>query len=46
MENKNKAILLGMIGMIVVLLSGTYAYYRWSSTDNINVNVNNWYFNT
>lgn len=40
MENKNKAILLGMIGMIVVLLSGTYAYYRWSSTDNINVNVN------
>ena len=40
MENKNKAILLGMIGMIMVLLSGTYAYYRWSSTDNINVNVN------
>ena len=36
----NKKIIIGIIGVIILLIGGTYAYYRWSSTENINVSIN------
>ena len=38
MEN-NKGLIIGIIGLIIVMIGGTYAYYRWNSTSNINVSV-------
>ena len=35
----NKGLIIGIIGLIIVAVGATYAYYRWSSTENINVNV-------
>ena len=35
----NKKIIIGIIGAIILLVGGTYAYYRWNSTSNINVSV-------
>ena len=35
----NKGIIIGIIGLIIVMIGGTYAYYRWSSSDNININI-------
>ena len=35
----NKGLIIGIIGLIVVMIGGTYAYYRWSSSDNININI-------
>ena len=35
----NKGLIIGIIGLIVVMIGGTYAYYRWSSTSNINISV-------
>ena len=36
----NKGLIIGIIGLIIVIIGGTYAYYRWNSTENINVSVN------
>jgi len=38
MEN-NKGLIIGIIGLIIVMIGGTYAYYRWNSTSNVNVSV-------
>ena len=38
MEN-NKGLIIGIIGLIIVMIGGTYAYYRWNSASNINVSV-------
>ena len=38
MENI-KGLIIGIIGLIIVMIGGTYAYYRWNSTSNINVSV-------
>ena len=38
MEN-NKGLIIGIIGLIIGMIGGTYAYYRWNSTSNINVSV-------
>ena len=35
----NKGLIIGIIGLIIVMIGGTYAYYRWSSSDNININI-------
>lgn len=35
----NKGLIIGIIGLIIVMIGGTYAYYRWNSTSNINVSV-------
>ena len=35
----NKGLIIGIIGLIKVMIGGTYAYYRWNSTSNINVSV-------
>ena len=35
----NKELIIGIIGLIIVMIGGTYAYYRWNSTSNINVSV-------
>ena len=35
----NKGLIIGTIGLIIVMIGGTYAYYRWNSTSNINVSV-------
>ena len=35
----NKGVIIGIIGLIIVMIGGTYAYYRWNSTSNINVSV-------
>ena len=35
----NKGLIIGIIGIIIVMIGGTYAYYRWNSTSNINVSV-------
>ena len=35
----NTGLIIGIIGLIVVMIGGTYAYYRWSSSDNININI-------
>ena len=35
----NKGLIIGIIGLIIVMVGGTYAYYRWNSTSNINVSV-------
>ena len=32
-------LIIGIIGLIIVMIGGTYAYYRWNSTSNINVSV-------
>ena len=31
----NKGLIIGMIGLIILMIGGTYAYYKWSSTSNI-----------
>lgn len=36
---KNGGLILGIIGALVILAGGTYAYYKWSSTTNINVSI-------
>ena len=36
----NKGLIIGIIGLIIVMIGGTYAYYRWNSTENINVSIN------
>ena len=36
----NKKIIIGIIGAIILLVGGTYDYYRWNSTENINVSIN------
>ena len=35
----NKGLIIGIIGLIIVMIGGTYAYYRWNSTSNVNVSV-------
>lgn len=35
----NKKFVLGVIALLLLMVGGTYAYYKWSSTENINVNV-------
>ena len=35
----NKGLIIGIIGLIIVMIGGTYAYYRRNSTSNINVSV-------
>ena len=35
----NKGLIIGMIGLIILMIGGTYAYYKWNSTSNINVSV-------
>ena len=35
----NRELIIGIIGLIIVMIGGTYAYYRWSSSDNININI-------
>ena len=35
----NKGLIIGIIGLIIVMIGGSYAYYRWNSTSNINVSV-------
>ena len=35
----NKGLIIGIIGLIILMIGGTYAYYRWNSTSNINVSV-------
>ena len=35
----NKGLIIGIIWLIIVMIGGTYAYYRWSSSDNININI-------
>ena len=35
----NKGLIIGIIWLIIVMIGGTYAYYRWNSTSNINVSV-------
>ena len=35
----NKGLIIGIIGLIIVMIGGTYAYYRWNSTSNINISV-------
>ena len=35
----NKGLIIGIIGLIIVMIGGTYAYYRWNCTSNINVSV-------
>ena len=37
--NKNKGIIIGIIMLILVVVGATYAYYKWSSTSNINISV-------
>ena len=35
----NKGLIIGIIGLIILMIGGTYAYYRWNSTSNVNVSV-------
>ena len=35
----NKGLIIGIIGLVILMIGGTYAYYRWNSTSNINVSV-------
>ena len=35
----NKGLIIGIIGLIIVMIGGTYAYYKWNSTSNINISV-------
>ena len=35
----NKGLIIGMIGLIILMIGGTYAYYKWNSTSNINISV-------
>ncbi len=35
----NKGLIIGIIGLIIVMMGGTYAYYKWNSTSNINISV-------
>ena len=35
----NKGLIIGIMGLIIVMIGGTYAYYRWNSTSNVNVSV-------
>ena len=37
--NKKIGIIIGIIMLIVVIIGGTYAYYKWSGTSNINISV-------
>ena len=35
----NKKFIIGVILFLLLMIGGTYAYYKWSSSDNMNVNV-------
>ena len=35
----NKEFIIGVILLLLLMIGGTYAYYKWSSSDNMNVNV-------
>lgn len=35
----NKKFIFGVMALLLLMIGGTYAYYKWSSTENINVNV-------
>ena len=35
----NKKFIIGVFLLLLLMLGGTYAYYKWSSSDNMNVNV-------
>lgn len=35
----NKKFIIGVILLLLLMICGTYAYYKWSSSDNMNVNV-------
>ena len=35
----NKKFIIGVILLLFLMIGGTYAYYKWSSSDNMNVNV-------
>ena len=35
----NKKFIIGVALLLLLMLGGTYAYYKWSSSDNMNVNV-------
>ena len=35
----NKKFIIGVVLLLLLMLGGTYAYYKWSSSDNMNVNV-------
>ena len=35
----NKKFIIGVVLLLFLMLGGTYAYYKWSSSDNMNVNV-------
>ena len=35
----NKKFILGVVALLILMIGGTYAYYKWSSTENININV-------
>jgi hypothetical protein len=35
----NKGLIIGIIGLIIVMIGGTYAYYKWNSTSNINISI-------
>ena len=35
----NKKFITGVVLLLFLMLGGTYAYYKWSSSDNMNVNV-------
>ena len=35
----NKKFIIGVILLLLLMIGGTYAYYKWSSSDNMNVNV-------
>ena len=36
----NKKFIIGVILLLLLMIGGTYAYYKWSSSDNMNVDVN------
>lgn len=35
----NKKFIIGVILLLLLMIGGTYAYYKWSSSDNMNVNL-------
>ena len=35
----NKGLIIGIIGLFILMIGGTYAYYKWNSTSNINISV-------
>ena len=35
----NKKFIIGVVLLLLLMIGGTYAYYKWSSSNNMNVNV-------